>query len=348
MTRITVPPLFPNPIPRERFALNGDLPSSAAFRRVAWTYNNAAVNQRKMLFALSHFTQSTPAPATASEAIHYFMFRTGENVESIAIMTGLAPASQANGSNSGYVQLFLDHAGGTESSSKIYYPKVQAGTYLPKEVAWSGATITAAVAADTVYMCWLQQVNYARVHSMMVYEVANPIGDASVVGIADPLHWETVKPIYDTGIQGLAETGTELWKHNAAQLISWSRHSIASMPTITSTSYVNLLATGASTVTAATPGFRINTEFHDSQKGDVPVEVGVFAVRTAGSGTASVKFVDASGTLFEETGITSGTRFTATGTMVAKAAEKTDIHVKVNTGGATWEFYTVGLWEYEA
>ena len=348
---VTIPPkVFPSNLPSEHFAQQDDSPSADGLRRVALAYNATSVHHRKLVFSYCNSTQTTPAPGSNSEDNLYFAFRTGENVSTIAILVGLAPASQADGSNSAYVQMSIavDGVGTTYTHEPMYYPKVASGTYTPAEVAWIWSESSDGVTADTVYLGWIFQKHYARIQSVMVYEIAKPVADSSVTGVADPLLWEKNKPIYDVGVQDLAETGTELWRHNACHLFSWSRKTPATAPTTTSTTYVNMLETGSTTVTATTPGMRINTQYHDTTHGDVPVQLGVVALRTAGTGTASIKLVDGSGTLLEETGITSGTLYTTSHTITAKAAEKTDIHVKVNTAGATWRFDVVGLWEYEA
>lgn len=347
MTKIIVPPIVPTPLPKDRFAQNGDIPSQTALRRAAWCYNHVAIAQRKMVFAIAHDTQSTPAPGTTSESPHHFIFRTGENLSHIEFVVGLAPASATDGTNAANVNLVLDD-GTLYSSDVLYYPKVASGTYTPSDVAWVRRSITtgAGISSNSVYHGYLTQSSYARVSSLMVFEYASPVGVSSVTGVCDPLAWESTKPIYDVHVQDLAETGTKLWQHNGAHLLSWSRHNTTGIVK-TNTSYQNLLST-ATTVTTSTPGFHLNTQYHDTQKGDVPVEIGVIATRTAGTGTASVKLVDAAGTVLEETAVTTGTIFTAAKTITAKAATKTDIHVKANTGGATWRFDAIGLWEYEA
>ena len=294
----------------------------------------------------SHATQSTPAPVGSSEDNLRFMFRTGENVSGIGVLAGMAPASQTITDRS-YIMLNIDD-GTSYDHTKMYYPRVDSGAYVPSDVAWVYSESTLGVAANTLYRAYIRQRNFSRIHSITVFELADPIASTSTTGIADITNFEEAKPIYDAGIQELCETGTKLWQHNGAVLMQWSRHKSGTPSAITSATYVNLLQTGSAAVTAATPGMRLNTQYHDSQKGDVPVELGVYAVRTVGAGTCSVKLVDASGTVFEETAVTSGTTFTSTGTITAKAAEKTDIHVKVNTGGDEWEFYSIGLWEYEA
>lgn len=352
MTKIVVPPIIPGAIPEDRFAQNGDIPAPAALRRAAWAYNHVSNNQRKLLHASANFTQSTPAPADASENSIIFCFRTGSNVESVAMVVGMAPASQANGTSPAGCLLRINDGSTTTNGPTLYYPKVASGIYPPSDIAWSWSEITVAdgLVADTEYRGSLQQDNYCRVHSLMVYETALTVGVSSAVGVADPLYWEANKPIYDAGVQDLAQTGTELWRHNACQLLSWSRKDAASAPTVSGTTWANIMQTGTSAYSATAPGFVLNTQYHDTAKGDVPLVLGVYATRTVGStGTLEIRLEQAAGTLLTKTGI--GTTMTpfnsSTHTVAAAASTKTDIHARCSNGD-TWRIDAIGLWEYEA
>jgi hypothetical protein len=351
MSKINVPVTLPSPLPEDRFAQNGDLPSTSALRRTAWAYNHAATHQRKLIYSMSHATQSTPAMVTTSDTTPYFVFRTGEAVESIQIIVGMAPAS-ATHANPARCQVSLYDGTSTISTGDMVYNKVAAGTYPPSDVEWNVAQITAAdgLQADTVYAGYLTQWYWARVHSLSIYERAKPIADTSTVGIADPLAWESYRPIYDEHVEDLCTTGTTLWKHNGSQLLSWGRKDGTSAPSITSTSWVNLLSTGITAWSSSSPGYMLSTLYHDSRKSDVPVELGVRAVRTAGSGTLDVKLEQTGGAILTQTGITDPGGYspanTSAHTILAHAPTKTDIMVRVSSG--TWRIDAVGLWEYLA
>ena len=305
MTKIISPPLGMAPVPSSRFAHNGDIPSPTALRRVAHLYNQVSSNRRKMIFLKSYDSQSTPSPSTTTVRNIRFMFRTGENVHSIAVMAGLAPSTTVSGTNKASIQMSLFEAPSTTlTAAKLYYPKIDAtGLYTPGQVAWVWGELVTGLQPNTNYYGYVDQQHYCRVHSIMIYETAGDVLDSSVDGVCDPLNWEQGKPIYDDAVQDIAETGTLLWQHNAAHLLSWTHNTGATIPSVTSATYVNLLEMATSAVTAASPGFRINTQYHDSQKGDVPVELAIYCSRTGGSGTLSIKLVDAAGTVVEETAV---------------------------------------------
>jgi hypothetical protein len=351
MSKFIPPQTIPSPIPEDRFAQNDDLPSSTALRRAAWAFNHASQQQRKVVFFAANTALSTTAPADASEYHHVFCFRTGENVEALTAIIGMAPASQTDGSNKASCLLHVNDGSGI-NSAPAYYPFVQSGTYTPSEVAWTEVEITAAdgLLPDTLYRGGIRQDSYSRVHSVTVFERAANVGDSSVVGVANPLLYEANKPLYDAGIQDLCETGTKLWRHNGAQLISWSRRDPASAPVITSTSYVNIIDQSFTAWDAAAPGFQISTEYHDSANGDVPVEFGVYGFRLDGGGlsTLSIKLVQDGATVLERTGISAANAPFDNGAyeILAHAPTKTDILAKVS--GGSWSIDAIGLWEYEA
>lgn len=351
MTKVIVPPIIPGPIPEDRFAQNGDMPSPAALRRVAWAYNHANINQRKVLFAQSYDTQGTYAPLASGETTICFTFRTGENVDEVAFMIGMAPASATSTTNKASCELILEDGTNTLTSARKYYPKVQSGAYQPSEVSWTYGSISVSahtLLPNTRYIGYLNQWHYARVHSICVYEKAKSVGVSSVTGVADPLYWEANKPIYDAGVQDLAETGTKLWQHNGCQLLSIGRDSPAGTFSISSTTASNLYS--SATAWAATErGFILNTQYHDTQKGDVPVEFAVSTRLISGTGNLVVS-LEQNGSQLLTTTIT-GTSWSphavSTHTIPAQASTKTDVFAAV-TGTAVYEIDCIGLWEYEA
>ena len=349
MSKVIIPALIAGALPADRFAQNDDVPSQTSLRRVSWAYNHAATRQKKVLFMQSYATQSTPAPTGTSVANITFVCRTGESCSGIGFFVGLAPASATVGSSKASVALTLLDADTTfHTSADKYYPRVSSGTYAPSEVAWVWGQIDS-VSPNSLYKGFLTQKNYCRVHSIVVYELSSVSSDTSTTGISDPLRWEATKPIYDDGIQDLAETGTKLWQHNGAQLLSWSRHTVATAPVVNSTTYANILGSG-STYSASQPGFHINTQYHNTQNGTVPVEFGAMIRRTSGTGDLDIKLEQSGGTLFSTTlSGSSGTPFSlATGTIEAASAAKTDILARCSDGSTIYEIDAIGLWEYEA
>lgn len=342
---------LPSVIVESRFAQNSDIPSQSALRRVARAYNHVSINQRRQIISMFSSSGSNAGayqPATASERNIFFCFRTGENVSSIAMYVGIAPVSGgAITSSPPKISMRLDNGISTIDSGDIHHPLqgFLLGSWSPSEIKWGWAEIKN-IASNTLLLGSILQSNFSRITSLLIYEKASQIADSSEDGVSDESAWETGKPIYDADVQDLAETGTLLWRHNAAMLVAWSRTDNVGI-IVTSTSYVNLHDSTISIWGATELGYIINTLYHDSHSGDIPLEFGIYATRTAGAGTLSVKFLDSGGTWVEFTGIsTTGSMYTAIATAIAQSSTKTDIHVKVSSG--TWRIDAMSLWEYEA
>lgn len=351
MTKVIVPPIAPGPIPEDRFAQNGDMPSQTALRRVATGYNHVAVNQRKLVFAKSYYTQSTYTPASANEITNYFSFRTGENVSELCVWLGLAPATSTNGTNKASTEVGFYDGSTTVITRNQFYPKVQSGAFQPSEVAWFWTKVTTAdgILANTDYCGYVNQFNYSRVHTVVVYEKSDKIAVSTVDGVCNPLNWETSKPIYDANVQELAETGTKLWRHNAKQLLSISREDSTTSFTVNSATASNIHSS-ATAWSATAPGYILETQYHDTQSGDVPVELAARIRRTAGTGDLTISLEQNGSTLLSKT--FSGTSTTphaiTTGTITAQAGVKTDVFAKCSNGTTTYEIDCIGLWEYES
>jgi len=348
-TTVIVPPIRPNSIPEDRFAQNGDVPDQAALRRCAWAYNHASVHQRKVVFARYYDTQGTYTPATAAETTVYFSFRTGSNIEDLVFFFGLAPATQTNGTNKAHCQAKIFDGTTTISAPEVYYPRVQSGAFQPSEVAWSRVRITTAdgLAPNTDYCGFVNQLHYSRLAALVIHEGADTTAVSSVTGVADPMAFEVNKPITDAACQNLAETGTELWQHNARQILSIGRDDSTSRFTVNSTTYTNIHSSDTAW-SASSPGYVINTQYHDTQKGDVPVELAIRCTRTGGAGDLNVRFVQDGATLFTQSLTASVTpHATATFTIPAHTSRKTDILMSCDSG-ATFVVDCIGLWEYEA
>lgn len=355
MAKVIIPPAVPVPIAESRFARNGDMPSQSSLRRVAKGYNHIAGHQRKLIFAAANDTQSTPVMPSTNHSTFCTLFRTGENVESIAMMVGLAPASATSGTNQAYVSAQIYDGSTTINGPELHYHMVQSGIYPPTDVAWVWGEITAAdgLLPNTEYRLVLNQYHYARVHSIMIYETALSAMLTTVAGVADPLAYESTKPIYDAGIQDLAETGTMLWRHNASQLLSFSQKSstLADESTPNSTTWENVLSSGDSVWSASAPGFHLATRYHDTVGGDIPVVLGVYATRASGTGSLEVQLVQNGSTLLTQTGIgTTMTPFNSSTHTIAAGTTptKTDVMVRCSSASTEWRIHAICLWEYEA
>lgn len=309
-------------------------------------YNSVATASKKLISVRAN--KRGAAPADADEVNHYFLFRTGENVESVSAMLGLTKASATSGTDAAYCEMQLFDGTTTLTSGKVYQAAVSGASH---DMVWGKVAIRTGLLANTEYRGHIRQYHYSRLDSATIYETASDVADSSVDGVVDPSYWETHKPIYDAGAQELAQTGTLLWRHNAAHLLSWTRIDAASAPVFAGTTQKNLLDTSLTggVWSATSPGFVINTQYHDSFNGDVPVVLGVYATRTGGAAGLNIYVKRNGSTILTTTVGTAMAPFDSSAhTITARASDKIDIICASVDGLTTWRVDAVGLWEYEA
>lgn len=356
MTTIYVPPRFPSPIPEKRFARNDSLPSTSAFRRAATSLAYTARHQRKHLFSYSWPTQTTPLGALALSGKEIFLFRTGENVQEVVFWIGMVPSdvSYATAAPAVYVELSDGTSDINSDTVSNGITNTSGGTYTPDQVTWHRIKITKSdgLLDDTVYRATIYRQYYARIHSVMAHEVG-ALPDTANTGIPNVLAFEEQDPIYDSDQQALLEAADALYKHNGAQLISWSMPN-GTAQTTNSTTWKNLVSGATTGFSSTSAGWVVNTQYHDSLAADIPVCLAVYAsCSPAPAATLSIRLVNSGGTLLSATGIADGTSnvdpcYVITGTIPAAASDKMDIEISTNGGAGTFSVYAVSLYEYEA
>jgi hypothetical protein len=307
--------------------------------------NSVSSAQRKLIMVRANI--EPPVPADADESNHYFVFRTGENVQTVTAWLGLRKPVTASGTDAAYCEMQLYDGTTTITSGKAYIPAVLSGGF---GTSWHRVALNTggSLEPNTEYLGSIRQYHYGRVKVAIIYETASDVVDSDEDGATNPAQFELHKPIYDTAMQELAETATLLWKRNATQLLSWTREDVASAPSV-STTEVNLLDTSITggTWSATTPGFVLNTQYHDSHNGDVPVVLGIYATKTAGNGDLTVNIKRNGSTIITRTISATGSPFDSSPyTIAARASDKIDITCQTSQG--TWRIDAIGLWEYEA
>jgi hypothetical protein len=132
-------------------------------------------------------------------------------------------------------------------------------------------------------------------------------------------------------------------------LLSWAQDWDTPV-TIDATTLTNVLDLSSTSVTANTPGFSVQLTHHarSGGGGEVPVRFAVRAVRTAGTGTLTVRLTD--GTDYVElTGIATGGIdgwYVVSGFLPADLG-KYDLQALVSDGSTEFELGAVSLFEWE-
>lgn len=339
----------PTLVQGQRVANNSGIAPATGLRRVAQMYNSVSTNHRKLVCVRAN--RALPTPADADESNHYFIFQTGENVQRVVAHMGLQQASSTNGTNRAYCELVLYDGTNTITSSAAILPTVASSNL---RITWHKVDIDiddTVLAANTIYRGYIRQYHYCRVRALTVYEEASKTADSSVTGVCDPSYWETNKPIFDAGAQDLAQTGQKLWQHNGAHLFSYSRQDAANAITLTDATEKNLLDTSVTggTWSATSPGFVLNTQYHDTHSKDVPIRFAFLGGRTAGTGEVTIRLKRNGSTIATLTSsgtVMSPVQYTDT-TITARASDKVDITVQ-GAASTTWRIDAVCIWEYEA
>jgi hypothetical protein len=341
-----VPPLIDN----ERFNMNGNVPSAPVMKRLAETFNYVSGKCKKQFFLKSQalFEVATPDPA---QVIFRGRFRTGHNTTAVRVVLGLAPTDYAF-STSPYVQLVVKDtvpATVTVTPDKWYLTAstTAAAEPVPDQIYYAHSICTG-FAANTEYT-FSYEVYGVRVLFASMTECDKHYADDSVTAVCDPGEFVAEGPIYDSHIADLVEANNELWQHNGAHLISWCPNWYDdTWPALTATSYTNVINNSSTTVTAATPGWNLWTQYHNTvNRTTVPVKLCVLVERVSGTGTFDYRLTDGTNTLGATGASGAGEQWlTTTGTVPAQAGTKWDLHAKVSAG--SWRIKAVSLYEWES
>lgn len=346
ITQKFIPPL----VDSERFNMNGNVPSAAVMKRLAETFNFVSGRCKKQFFLKSQalFEVATPDPA---QVIFRGRFRTGHNTTAIRILLGLAPTDYAF-STSPFVQLVVKDTSPatitiTPDTWYLATSTTAAADPVPDGI-YHAHSICEGLSANTEYTFHFE-VYGTRVLYASMTECDKNHADDSLTAVCDPGQYVAEGAIYDAQISDLVEANNELWQHNGAHLISWCPNWYDNTwPALAATSYTNMINNSSTTVTAATPGWNLQTLYHNTvNRTTVPVKLAVLVERVSGVGTFDYRLTDGTNTLGTTGASGAGEQWlTTTGTIPAQASTKWDLHGKVSAG--TWRIKAISLYEWES
>ena len=140
-----------------------------------------------------------------------------------------------------------------------------------------------------------------------------------------------------------------MWRHNAGPVMQFVGYDDSYDSRFLSlgiqTTYTNLFDKSSTTVTANTPGYKINLQYHNSvNQSGVPVCLAIYATGT-GAG-AAFRATDGTNSL-EITGITSLDWYRVTGTMPATENQKWDFQGKTAAGEDSLHVYSACIYEID-
>jgi hypothetical protein len=280
-----------------------------------------------------------------------FYFRTGENTIGIRFMVGVCDTGFASAANPRLeIAVNLASDGSAVSSGTVSFNgRGSLGSTFQIANRMSLTKIVlGSLSPNTAYYVNLSAIDGARPVYLTVFEVSELHADDSVTGVVDPSKFIEGGPIYDEHVQDLLDAGDKHWRHSGCHYLTWNPSNWNDL-SVTATTYTNVLDGSSTTVTAATPGFTLASQYHGAShtpSAGHGVVIAVKAERTVGSGTLDVKFDDGTNTI-ALTGITTagvGEWYTGTGSMPSQIA-KWDILAKVSAG--TFKLKAVCLYAYE-
>lgn len=334
-----------------RFALNTCTPHAGAMRKLAQGVNFGAAHLRKQVACHTRHTTSGyiigTLGASGTTRPWNFPFRSGVGVSAIDFAMVIVPADNGSATDP-RIRVRLHDVSGASSTYTQYFRHRDLVATSP--FSWSRAHLVrgsiAVPAEETFYVISPELEDYASINSFLAFERAGTILDDTDNGVCDPTAFEDGRQVLDADVQNVIAAQYDQWRANGRHWLQ----AIESLNDVTSTSYVNLKDGTTTSVTSATHGFSLWTQYHDSRSSTtVPAEMGIMVNRTAGAGTLAVRLYDGSNALFEVTGIgnTEFQVFTVDFT-ANNGTTKYDLQAKVSDGSTTFEVGAVSVWTYEA
>lgn len=243
----TIPGLFQP----THMAKNRKLVTAGLMARIARAYNAIAMKQRKLILCKSQdwrFLQSTTGFSSTSGFAWPFFFRTGEAVTAIICRIGLT-ASDLPGAAVPTVAIQVAQASspGTLHESRFSYAPQDAGVTIGGSDAVHKNLSISGLLPNTEYHGIVRFTNGARLTHLTVHEAMSRVADSDNLGITNPTAFVNEGPIMRRDHVDLNFAAVNLWRHQAAHLLSWtSNYSVESTlcPQIASTGFQEILGTG--------------------------------------------------------------------------------------------------------
>lgn len=334
------------------YARNNITASATALGSLASQFNHLTTYQKKFLFNRCQHIYNIASGTSGVTTLWRGFWRSSENTGGIRAHYGLVDTDYGTPAGAYFrmsAERFSD--GATIDAQTRYYIGSNPGAAWYDDVAnMKHGTLELTGFADDTEYCWTTSVNNgARLAYLSVVEIGSPHADDANESVVDPSAFVAQAPIYYQSVQDLSDAAKAQWRHNGCHLLSWAQDYDTAV-SVSATSLTNILDGSSTTVDGSTPGFGLPMAYHNTtRQTDVPVVLAVHAIRTAGSGTLTVRVTN--GTSYvEKTGIGTGgveDWYTASGSLPA-SLDKFDVQALVSDGSTTFDLAAVSLYEYEA
>jgi hypothetical protein len=278
----------------EFFAPNDATPSPTGAAKIAQALNAGSCTMKKLILLKAQNHLALESGGTLGERCWPHFFHTGENTTGIVMRYGVVATDAGPSGPQEVVWEIREHSAGTAadalvgSATHMLTAETSSGAIAPNQVSHRTMVIRG-LTANTQYHGLLNTFEGARMVYACVHEQQVRHGDDTVTGVCSPDKFHVEGPIYDEHSADLSDACNKLWRHNRSPLFTWTcdyYEASATVPSTNSTSYVNILGTSA-------PVY-IQTQYKGTRRNPsaIACKMAVKLVRTAGTGTASVRLYD--------------------------------------------------------
>lgn len=340
---------YPRLIHSRRFARNGFVTEAAFAKQLVDGQNHIMAYRRKTFLTAN---ETAPAAGSAGTVTRYRAYgHTGHGATHVGFIVGIGLDTTSTGASPSV------KVSATTATTGTVTQDVYAGLFngtptdSPSEITYHDGRL--AVTANETVQIVVSTSDYARIFSILVYEIASDIVDSAVnyyqevTPAAQYPIWDSTRQVHNVGM-------SQIWRHNGGHIMTWPGSGTGTSPTYTGgTTWTNVIDS-ATSVTANTAGFylgNVGLDLSGMQRyGDTSLNV-VFAAHLSctGSATADVRLEDSSGTICSMTGKgTASAWYTATTTISLSTLDKADLQFRTSNAANTVTLNAVSLYAYLA
>lgn len=346
------------PISYRKYCNNNAAPSAQFVNALHEATNAGALFRTKEYFSCFGRTNEALLVASGSNRARWrFSFRTGPYHHTVVAMFVMVPTSAdvfyGDKATQGKLTIYSDTAEVTSvGSATVTYgahPKGFSGDAWGFEAFKMITAYVDGLSANTDYYGRFEDVNYGRLQSACVFELASLTEGISGYLPQNLTADSEVLSVYREKVAGVQKN---LWKQSGAKVLSWSVDDGTAPITRAASTPANLIDTAVTTVSDSSPGFTIDMRGKDrlSQTTGVPVTIKVFCSTTSAGGAGRIYLKNSAGT---EVVKFDGSIPVTTPGWISKTlnlpatVDKYDLQFDNNSLG-TISVYAVSIYEYEA
>jgi hypothetical protein len=273
-------------------ARNGMSPSANLHRKLVDAHNHLARYGAHRTKYARGWELGVDDSASGTRTIARFRFRTGYHASQLVVQVLALPTTDRGGWSGAGPTCEIDLTTGATTSTLTYATGIETGTPDDGPDDHNLMEGYASATANAVYTGAIRLNQYARIASVMVYE----LGESTPANTSSPA---AGSPIYDADREALLVGLSNMHTRNGGICSHWSLMDGAAR-TRTSATPINIVdGTSTGTPTAGTnPGFYLDTEFHNRRRDDtVPFELAAYA-SIAGGATGTVRLIDEAGNVY--------------------------------------------------